>query len=411
MSDAAYYDDYGLEDRDRIESSVEVSRVSRDRFVRGTASYFTSFRTGEDNETLPRYVVDGEYTRRFKPDVIGGQAETTLSFLGLQRPSDVDVIGRDTARLSALSSWRRSWTGRNGMVGTVMGEIALDQFAVGQDSTFDSSETRVTPTLAAELRWPLERQERSGHTILEPVVQLVWSDVPDHNVPNEDSTVAEFDEAGLFDLNRFAGRDQLESGLRANLGLSYTRFDDTGWITGVTIGRVFRDNENTALAPGASPTERASDWLSTVQFDSPSGLELINRAQFSSDFSINKNALRLGWSSGESALNATYTWLRESIAEDRPNDTNELQLAGMHRLNDAWLGGFEYTYDFDTSEAKEADLSLQYRNECLVVDLSLSRDFAGAGSLRSTTDFGIKVSLVGFGAGTSGRPSASKCRR
>jgi LPS-assembly protein len=241
-------------------------------------------------------------------------------------------------------------------------------------------------------------------------VQLVWSSVSDKNVPNEDSTVAEFDEASLFDLNRFAGRDRLEEGLRANVGVTWTRFDTTGWISGVTVGRVFRDGDNTALAPGASPTERASDWLATVQLTSPDGLDLTNRAQFSSDFSINKNALRLGWTDPLTSLGMTYTWLRASKAEDRPNDTNELTLAGTRQVNDTWAAGFEYIHDFDAAGPREADLSLRYQNECIRVELSLSQDFDTPEDLRSSTDFGIKVSLLGFGASSSGAPRGRGCR-
>ncbi|WP_424969063.1 LPS-assembly protein LptD [Dinoroseobacter sp. S76] len=411
VSDDQYYRDYGFDDEDRIDSTIEVSRIRRDSLQRGTATYFTTFRADEDNETIPRFVLDGEYTRRYDVPVIGGYSETTLSFLGLQRESEEDAIGRDTRRLSLVSDWRRSWTNDLGMVGTTIGELAFDLFDTQNDAEFPDTVTRVTPTVAAELRWPFSRTDATSHSVLEPVVQLVWSEVNGDEVPNEDSTVAEFDEASLFDLNRFAGRDQLESGWRANVGVTWTRFDNSGWISGVTVGRVFRENENTALAPGASDTERASDWLATVQLDSPDGLQLINRAQFASDFSINKNALRLAWSDPRSRLGLTYTWLRASEAESRPSDTNELVLTAGHQFNNTWAGGLEYSYDFDASSPREAELTLQYQNECIRVDLSLSQDFDTVEDLRSTTDFGIKVSLIGFGAGQSGIDRSRSCRR
>lgn len=410
VSDGEYYNDYGFDDEDRIDSTIELSRTRRDQLERASASYYTSFREDEDNDTLPRFVLDGEITRRFDTPIIGGYAETSLSYLGLQRPSDEDMIGRDTRRLSLVTDWRRSWTNTAGMVGTVIGEVALDMFEVYHDSDYPDPVARFTPTIAAELRWPFSRTTATAHSVLEPVVQLVWSSVPQKDVPNEDSTVAEFDEASLFDLNRFAGRDRLEDGLRANLGVTWTRFDNSGWITGVTVGRVFRDGDNTALAPGASATERASDWLTTLQLSAPNGLEMTNRAQFSSDFSINKNATRLAWSDPLTSLGLTYTWLRESAAEDRDSDTNELVLAATRQFNTSWTGGIEYSYDFDASQPREADLSLQYTNECIRVDLSLTQDFDTSDDLRSSTDFGIKVSLLGFGAGLSGAQRSRGCR-
>lgn len=410
VSDDQYYRDYGFDDEDRIDSEVEITRTRRDALDRATASYFTTFREDEDNDTIPRYVLDGEVTRRFDTPLLGGYAETSLSWLGLERPSDENEIGRDTRRISFVGTWQRSWANTWGMVMTATGEMAIDQFNVSQDSAFPENQTRVTPTVAAELRWPFEKINGGSRTIIEPVAQLVWSRVSDVDVPNEDSTVAEFDEASLFDLNRFAGRDQVEGGWRANLGVNWTRFDESGWVTGVTVGRVLREDDNTALAPGASPTERASDWLTTVQLASPNGLELLNRAQFSSDLSFNKNVLRLGWQDPLSSVGLSYTWLRASDAEDRPSDTNEFTIEGKRRFNDTWRGGVEFSYDFDASQAREADLSLEYRNECLLVEMSLSRDFDTSLDLRSTTDFGITISLLGFGRGSGSVGGASSCR-
>ncbi|MDD9716030.1 LPS assembly protein LptD [Dinoroseobacter sp. PD6] len=409
VSDDQYYRDYGFDDEDRIDSEIEISRTRRDALDRATASYFTTFREDEDNDTIPRFVLDGEITRRFDTPLIGGYAETSLSWLGLERPSDANEIGRDTRRLSLLGTWQRSWANDWGMVMTATGELAIDQFHVSQDTSFPDQQTRVTPTLAAELRWPFEKSNGATRTVIEPVAQLVWSRVSDVDVPNEDSTVAEFDEASLFDLNRFAGRDQVEGGWRANFGVGWTRFDASGWTTAVTVGRVLREDDNTALAPGASATERASDWLTTVQLSSPTGLALLNRAQFSSDLSINKNVLRMGWEDPLSALALSYTWLRASEAESRPADTNEFSVTGRRRFNDTWAGGLEFSYDFDASQAREADLSLEYRNECVLVELSVSRDFDTSLDLRSTTDFGITVSLLGFGRGDDAART-SRCR-
>jgi LPS-assembly protein len=410
VSDRNYFRDYGFDDQDRLDSSVGLSRTRRNSLFQTTGSYFTSLREGEDNDTIPRAVLDGQYRYRMVPPALGGQAELSFSFLGLQRPSDEDEVGRDVTRLSGVADWRRSWTSSTGIMGTAIGQLALDTYFVEEDSNFASTEVRTTPTLAAELRWPFQKQSQGALHILEPVGQLIWSRVTDEDVPNEDSRAAEFDEVSLFEFSRFSGRDRLESGWRANLGLVWTRYADNGWDSTVTVGRTFREGGGDAFTPGVDASETASDWLTTVKLETPFGMDVINRAQYGSDFRIDKNAFRLGWDTGETGLDVTYTWLRESLLEDRTDDTNELSVGGYRQINPNWRADLEYTYDAENSRSREAEVGLIYKNECITVDLSLSRDFASSANLRSTTDFGIKIALNGFGADPANPRGTSRCR-
>ncbi|MDJ0860071.1 MAG: LPS assembly protein LptD, partial [Dinoroseobacter sp.] len=392
-----------------LESAVELSRTRKNDLFRITGSYLTSFREDEDNDLIPRYVLDGQYNYRMTPALIGGQAEFQLSLLGLTRTSDADVLGRDSVRLSGIADWRRSWTNSLGMVGTAVGEMAIDAYDIEQDSRFNSSIIRTTPSVGAELRWPLQKRTATAQHILEPVGQLIWSRVTDKPVPNEDSQTVEFDEVSLFQSNRFSGRDRLESGWRANLGLVWTRYADNGWDSTVTVGRVFREGRGDGFIPGVDPSDSASDWLTTIKLETPFGLDLINRAQYGTDFTVDKNALRLDWNTGTSGVDLTYTWLRESLLENRNENTNELRLGGYRQFNTNWRGDFEYTYDAENSRPREAELGLTYRSDCITVDFSLSRDWASSANLRDTTDFGITFSLNGFGSDPNNPRRASRC--
>ena len=82
----------------------------------------------------------------------------------------------------------------------------------------------------------------SGAThVIEPVAQFIWASSNAEVLPNEDSVLVEFDEGSLFSLDRFPGSDAVERGPRANLGVTWTRYDPSGWSMGVTLGRVFRE--------------------------------------------------------------------------------------------------------------------------------------------------------------------------
>ena len=64
---------------------------------------------------------------------------------------------------------------------------------------------------------------------------------------------------------------------------------------------------------------------------------------------------------------------------------------------------FGLRQDFIAGRASRANLGLEYRNECILVDLSLSRWFANSTTLTPTTEFGLAVDLLGFGGSGSRR--------
>lgn len=66
-------------------------------------------------------------------------------------------------------------------------------------------------------------------------------------------------------------------------------------------------------------------------------------------------------------------------------------------------------YDFAADRAASAGLNLAFRNECLKLDLAVSRRFTSSTSVRPTTDFGLSVDLLGFG-GKAKRGPAAACR-
>ena len=61
------------------------------------------------------------------------------------------------------------------------------------------------------------------------------------------------------------------------------------------------------------------------------------------------------------------------------------------------------------STRTSAGVGLEFRNECMLVDLSLSRRFTSSTNVDPTTDFSLAVDLLGFGGGKKVGP-AQACR-
>ena len=411
VSDPAYLLDYGYSQVDRLTSNVELTRTRRNSFLSGQILNFNSIREGEANSTQPSLVGELTYHRRFRPAFIGGEGGFRFQTYSLLRTSQDDGVGRDVTRASARIDYRRNWVLPGGIAISGLGEITSDLYGISQDASFAATVARTTPVAAVELRWPWVRQDPGGAShVIEPVLQLVYSPNEGNEVPNEDSALVEFDEGNLFALNRFPGADATERGLRANLGIGWTRYDPAGWSLGVTVGRVFRAEDFGQFSPSSGLDGKQSDWLAAVQIVTDTGWTLINRSLFEEDFDFSKNELRLAITGERGNLGTSYVWLEADPAENRPDDTSEWAMDASYRFRSNWIGLVDWRYDFAEGRAASAGLGLQYRNECITLDLSIARRFTSSTSVEPTTDFGLSVELVGFGEGKSAGLPRRGCR-
>jgi LPS-assembly protein len=93
--------------------------------------------------------------------------------------------------------------------------------------------------------------------------------------------------------------------------------------------------------------------------------------------------------------------------ESRDDPVSELSLAGRYQLNPSWEANMNARYDFVADRAAAAGLNLAFRNECLKVDMTLSRQFTSSSSVSASTSFGLSVDLLGFGGKAKGGPAAA----
>ena len=419
VSDPAYILDYDYPDTDRLESRMEVSRTRRNEYISGRLIAFHSIRDGDVLAALPTRIADLTWHRRFTLGSWGGEGGFRLQTHAHERTSndattdsDSDGIadGRDMQRLSLRADWRKSALLDNGMEAAVLGEVAADFYMIGQDATYDGSKTRTHGAVGAELRWPWLKAQDSGVTqVIEPVVQLILASRTGSTIPNEDSALVEFDESNLFDLSRFPGSDAVEDGLRANLGVSYLRLDPNGWNLGVTVGRVLRTEDLGQFSEGSGLSGVSSDWMASWQLDM-AGLSLANRLLFDDQFNMTKAELQAAYTGQKFNVVTGYVHTEADERENRPTPISEMTLATSYQFTDNWTGRVASRYDFEAERAAKAGVGVTFRNECLLVDLSLSRRFTSSTSVKPTTDFGLSVELLGFGGSSAPGPSR-QCRR
>jgi LPS-assembly protein len=89
---------------------------------------------------------------------------------------------------------------------------------------------------------------------------------------------------------------------------------------------------------------------------------------------------------------------------------SDLVLGGGYQISPGWQATAAGRYDFEADSYRSADFGVSFKNECLLVDLSLSRRFTSSTTVRPGTTVDLSVELLGFGGGTEAGP-ARMCRR
>lgn len=417
VSDNGYLIDYGISGQDYLDSFIEVQRLSRDNLVLGRVHYYESLRDSAD-PTRPSSLIDLVQIQRFTPPILGGSANLRYLLSSENRvsssvqDSNGDGIsdGLDTAQALVAVDWSRDWYLPGGLVGTALALGQADVISVSQDPAYPSQIGRLYGVAGGRLSWPLQRVEKNGSVqVLEPIAQVLLSPNSSPDVPNEDSQLVEFDEGNLFSLNRFPGTDEVELSDRAALGLNWTRFGTDGSTLALTMGRVLRseDLDQFSLSSGLDGT--ASDWLVGMQVFTAQGLGLTQRFLVGDNAALTAAEARLNWAGPDFSLMSGYYYSIPDPADGKPNTISELTVGGTWNVSANWTGAASVRQDFIAGRATRASVGMQYRNECMLVDLSLSSWFVDSTSVTPTTEFNVAVDLLGFGGSAAPGP-ARRCR-
>jgi LPS-assembly protein len=408
-SDRAYLTEYGFADLDRLESSVTLENITHDHLFRARLSYFETLRDDEKNSALPPVVADLRFEQR--DTLLGGGFTYGASADAVFRTGKgAAENGRDVGRIGSFGTWSRNLALPNGLRGVVLAGGRADYYQVRNDAGFEESSLRVIPNVSVAISWPLiaTTGDRATH-LLTPTIALAWSDAYGVTPPNEDSTRVEFDQANLFALSRFPGDDRSETGLRAAIGGTYARQGVAGSFSALTFGRVVRDISDQDFSLSSGLAGGRSDWLLAGQITSPQSVHFDGRILVNDDLRTTRGAGRIGWSTRDVILNAAYIWQASDPTESRPEAVSEWTLDTAIKLNDAFKITVDARYDIAADSPARAGLGVEWRNECVTVDLSVSRRFTSSDTIDASTDYGLSVSLNGFSAGRSAAGPGAGC--
>ena len=407
-SDDAFMRRYGYDDSDRLLSRTGMRRYESNRLFEVTAIYFQSLRDDEIDAEVPFVLPEINYRQTWEEGLTGGRLGLNFSTIGLFRQS-----GRDVFRASASADWRKDWSAPLGIRATTYAKVQGDVYRVWDDINFDDSLLfRLTPTIGGDFSLPMAKTtNRGARLVLSPVAQFIYTPELGFNddVPNEDSLQVEFDETNLFNLSRFPGEDQIETGFRANVGVSYRRYDPSGWTLGVDVGQVFHFNATSQFSTGSGLGSPSSDILAAVSFELPPRYRIASRLLVSPDAGIRRAESELALDFNRFDLSATYVFLAADVVADSPIDRSEANISASYLISDNWEANASLRRDLLANENIEGEIGVIYANECIEVAVSLSRRFTTSNNVPPDTNFDVSVKLAGFGGGSTYREKAGTC--
>jgi LPS-assembly protein len=398
-SDISYLLDYDVYDGDRLSSRIWLDRYRAQDAFDAQLFHIRTFRDSEVDieDTLPFLLGDVSYKREYSPQTLGGTAWVEFSGSGYYRTSEDDVDGMDVLRASAETGWKDSAIFGPGFRLDGMTSMVLDTYATAQNSNYESLIGRVTPAAQLRLSYPLERITQSGaHQAIEPIVQLSWSKSYGGDVPNSDSVLTEFDFGNIFDASQFSGADRRGNGARGAVGLKFTHTGQRASY-GLAFGRIFAAQSDTSYTEASGLAAESSDYLIGLTAQLDQNLAINSRALLGSDLNLTKWETRLDLIQPRYDIGLVHSYVIADADENRDTDLSELSLDGSVKIKTNWTATADYRYDFTEEQAASAGLGLEYTNECVTVELGVSRRFSETDSLDPTTSYSFSIGFGAFG--------------
>jgi len=360
------------------ESYLEGLKGRNYAAVRGFA--YQGLRESDINSEFPIVAPLADYNFISEPGVglPGGHYTVDANLMALSR-----IEGRDSRRLSVIGGYHLPFAGPIGDIYEVTAQVQADGYwthgvvpgsndvnpsdAPGSDTT-----GRVFPQFAVKWRYPWVRQDGSVLQVIEPIAQVVLAPNGSNpgDIPNEDSLDFEFDDTNIFELNRFPGRDRVDSGTRFDYGIKWTgTFGDEG-SAGAFLGQSYRLTENKDVySEGSGLEDKFSDLVGRVQLRPLEDLDFLYRFRLDKD-DLQAQRSEVSMNIGPPALNLdlSYFFINNQANDDEFGDREEVTFGIRSQINENWSVGFSHRRDLLEDQALRSAFIVGYQDDCFLIE-------------------------------------------
>tara|TARA_B100002051_G_C16726019_1_gene635385 strand:- start:101 stop:2200 length:2100 start_codon:yes stop_codon:yes gene_type:complete len=367
ISDTSFLGKYGYDERDRFLNLITYEKFLNNGSLQASILYHTSLR--DSNTVEPLVLPDLRYKKYKKFKKSDLLLREKYSLVGISRRE-----GDGYSRLSADLELSKSWQTENGLMVRGTGNI-LSAAYVENKSITQRYLLKVYPLGALEFKYPLFRGRNEKSEVLIPVAQLVYSTDYSSSIDpiDEDSSTTEFDSTTLFKLRKIPGIDRQEKGLRLNAGLQYFYENKKNYKYSVSLGQVYRNKNSEDFLPSSGLNGYESDILLSGNINFKKNLDIVSKQVYSKNFTLKRSDTSLKVIKPRYQINTSLTNLVSDPSEGTNTDLKELTLNLNSSLTKNWSSKIGLRRNMVNNEDLNTTLGLNFRNDCIDIDLSLSR--------------------------------------
>ena len=307
--------------------------------------------------------------------------------------------GTGYSRLSADLELSKSWHTGNGLMIRGTGNMLAAAYLENRNTT-KSYLLKAYPLGALELKYPLFKNMNERSEVLIPLAQIVYStDTSSATNPiDEDSSTTEFDSTTLFKLRKIPGIDRQEKGLRLNAGLQYFYEHKNDYKYNISIGQVYRNknSEDFLLSSGFNGYE--SDILLSGNLNFLQNLDIASKQVYSKNFTLKRSDTSFKLTKPRYQIQTSLTNLVSDPSEGTTADLKELTLNFNSILTKNWSGKIGLRRNMVNNENINASVGLNFKNECIDIDLSLSRRNTATSLLPKDSRIDLVVNFGNIGS-------------
>jgi LPS-assembly protein len=406
LSDRTFLNDYDLDGRDMITSSVQATGLEDRNYAKAQILNFRSALENESQDALPYAVpyVTANYV--FDQPILGGDLSFDFSAYSLHReeavfdPSRGLDLGTDQSHVTAVLDWRRQMITGLGMQLTPFTQLRSD-FNVSRNvpgATSEDADGDLLPSAGFDVRWPFIADHGAAQGILTPVFQLIAapSEPRDDDQANEDAITLNFDSTSLFLSDRFTGYDRYEGGMRANAGLSYTLLGENGGFIRTSFGESFHIAGENSFAAGSGLDGTSSDLVGAVALQLNENVTLGYQARLEEDLSrLNVQEASLGLTLDDISGSLSYADIAAASGYGRPTREQQIWGNAKYMMGEAWNLFGSFRYDIEGSRFMEKTIGIGFDCDCMNASVAYSETLEERGEVDHRIALSVELRTIG----------------
>ena len=389
VSDDTYLDDFFNRNPNYLPATVFAEDTSRNHYYGVQGTFYNDLRTDVDPATTAQALPHFQFERTFDMEK---DSTLTLSgdILSLYRSE-----GDQYRRLVTEASYERPIMFNNGQKITLNAKLRADTYHVeGAGADADGFSSRALPEVS--INWEAPMISSGGHHTITPKAMAVLAPRGGNpaDIPNEDSVAYELDISNLFDTNRFAGEDRIESGPRFVYGI------DNHWGSAnktryrLFLGQSYRMFNDETLPTSGGAQTKISDWVGQTDIKPVDWVTLGSRFRLD-NADLEPKRMDTSLILGTVANDKDYISLTHTLLDGGPK---EVSGSMRYNINDAFaLEGHARRDLSDDGKLLLSEGSLIYTQHCYRLSFTARRRGFDNRNVRPSTDYLFNVELLTLG--------------